>query len=162
CNARTMEIYRRLGIAERIRGAGLPADVPMAAFLCWSLAGPPPAPIPFPPWPRAPKEFRRPTAASGPPRPNRPIPQSPRKPLLKAVAEETPGVSVRFGCELLDFAQDDGGVTAQLRTADGRTGSVRAAYLVGCDGGASGVRRQLGIKLRGEYNILELRQALYR
>jgi len=34
--------------------------------------------------------------------------------------------------------------------------------MVGCDGGASTVRKQLGIKLRGEYNILELRQALYR
>src|SRR6185312_12179139 len=29
CNARTMEIYRRLGLAERIRAAGLPASCPM-------------------------------------------------------------------------------------------------------------------------------------
>ena len=34
-------------------------------------------------------------------------------------------------------------------------------YLVGCDGGASTVRKQLGIKLRGEGNLLQLRQALY-
>src|SRR5210317_2000823 len=29
CNARTMEIYRRLGIVNQIRAAGLPADCPM-------------------------------------------------------------------------------------------------------------------------------------
>ena len=39
---------------------------------------------------------------------------------------------------------------------------MRAAYLVGCDGGTSTVRKQLGIKLAGEGNTLALRQALYR
>ena len=33
CNARTMEIYRRLGVAETIRDAGLPRDAPMDVFL---------------------------------------------------------------------------------------------------------------------------------
>ena len=39
---------------------------------------------------------------------------------------------------------------------------IRAAYLVGCDGGASAVRRELGIGLSGEGNLLGLRQALFR
>jgi 2-polyprenyl-6-methoxyphenol hydroxylase-like FAD-dependent oxidoreductase len=39
---------------------------------------------------------------------------------------------------------------------------MRARYLVGCDGGASLVRRELGIGLSGEGNLLALRQALYR
>jgi hypothetical protein len=39
--------------------------------------------------------------------------------------------------------------------------TIRAAYMVGCDGGASGVRKQLGIGLQGEANLLQLRQALY-
>jgi 2-polyprenyl-6-methoxyphenol hydroxylase-like FAD-dependent oxidoreductase len=29
CNARTMEFYRRIGIAERVRALGYPADNPM-------------------------------------------------------------------------------------------------------------------------------------
>src|SRR5688572_20710864 len=33
CNARTMEIFRRMGIAERVRAAGLRADVPMDVFI---------------------------------------------------------------------------------------------------------------------------------
>ncbi len=37
-------------------------------------------------------------------------------------------------------------MTAQIKTNDGTT-AITADYLVGCDGGASNVRRQLGIKL---------------
>ena len=33
CNARTMEIYRRLGISEQVRDAGLPHNAPMDVFL---------------------------------------------------------------------------------------------------------------------------------
>ena len=41
CNARTMEIYRRLGIAQKIRDAGFPRDVPMDVFIITSLVEPP-------------------------------------------------------------------------------------------------------------------------
>src|SRR3954449_4538690 len=41
CNARTMEIYRRMGIAERVRAAGLPAEVPMDVFIVTALNAPP-------------------------------------------------------------------------------------------------------------------------
>ena len=53
------------------------------------------------------------------------------------------------------------GVRAQVKTAAGAL-ELSANYLVGCDGGGSAVRRQLGIKLSGEANLLQLRQALYR
>jgi hypothetical protein len=49
-----------------------------------------------------------------------------------------------------------------MRTHAGAVETVRAAYVVGCDGGASAVRKELGIRLRGEGNLMELRQALYR
>src|ERR671924_2040026 len=41
CNARTMEIYRRMGIAEKVRAAGLRADVPMDVFIVRALSQPP-------------------------------------------------------------------------------------------------------------------------
>src|SRR3954471_11310497 len=41
CNARTMEIYRRMGLAEKIRAAGLPAHCPMDVFIVLSLMEPP-------------------------------------------------------------------------------------------------------------------------
>ena len=41
CNARTMEIYRRMGIAAKVRAAGLRADVPMDVFIVTALNEPP-------------------------------------------------------------------------------------------------------------------------
>ncbi|MGZ5881147.1 MAG: FAD-dependent monooxygenase, partial [Xanthobacteraceae bacterium] len=41
CNARTMEIYRRMGIVEKVRAAGLPAHCPMDIFIVTSLVEPP-------------------------------------------------------------------------------------------------------------------------
>jgi FAD binding domain len=49
-----------------------------------------------------------------------------------------------------------------VRSSDGKSKEVRAAYLVGCDGGSSLVRKQLGISLRGEANLAKFRQGLYR
>jgi 2-polyprenyl-6-methoxyphenol hydroxylase-like FAD-dependent oxidoreductase len=40
CNARTMEIYRRMGIVDQVRAAGLPAHCPMDIFVVLSLAEP--------------------------------------------------------------------------------------------------------------------------
>jgi 2-polyprenyl-6-methoxyphenol hydroxylase-like FAD-dependent oxidoreductase len=54
-------------------------------------------------------------------------------------------VPIHRGLEVTGFAQDDTGVTVEL--ADGR--SLRAAYLVGCDGGRSLVRKAAGIEFPG-------------
>ena len=48
-----------------------------------------------------------------------------------------------------------------MKTAGG-TEEIRAKYLVGCDGGASLVRKEIGIELSGEGNLLTLRQALFK
>jgi 3-(3-hydroxy-phenyl)propionate hydroxylase len=56
------------------------------------------------------------------------------------------GADLRRGAEVVAIAQDDAGVDVTL--ADGST--LRAAYVVGCDGGRSTVRRLLGIGFPGE------------
>src|SRR5262245_4657843 len=48
CNARTMEIYRRMGIAGHVRGAGLPGHCPMDVFIVTSLVEPPLLHLPYP------------------------------------------------------------------------------------------------------------------
>jgi 2-polyprenyl-6-methoxyphenol hydroxylase-like FAD-dependent oxidoreductase len=161
CNARTMEIYRRLGIAQRIRAAGLGAAVPMDVFIVLSLTEPPLVAHHYPSVNEAGEEIKATNDGTQPLEPYQLISQYTLEPLLKQVAEEIPDVAVRFGCELVEFRQDADGVTATVR-ATGKTETIRADYLVGCDGGASTVRKQLGIKLKGEANLLELRQALYR
>jgi 2-polyprenyl-6-methoxyphenol hydroxylase-like FAD-dependent oxidoreductase len=161
CNARTMEIYRRLGVAERIRASGLQKDVPMDVYIVLSLAEPPLVHHPYPSVAEAYAEIAATNDGSKPLEPYQLISQYTLEPLLKSIAERTPNVTVRFGCELLSLVQDQNGVNAQVK-ASAQTGTVRADYLVGCDGGASSVRKQLGIKLRGEANLLEQRQAHFR
>jgi 3-(3-hydroxy-phenyl)propionate hydroxylase len=51
-----------------------------------------------------------------------------------------PHVSLQLGVELVSLEQDEAGVTATLRDAQGQERVVRAAYLVACDGGRSAVR----------------------
>jgi len=161
CNARTMEIYRRIGIAQKIRDAGFPRDVPMDVFIITSLTEPPLLHLPYPSVKQAQAEIAACTDGSMPLEPYQLISQYTLEPLLKSVAETLPSVDVRYGCEFVSFTQDADGVRAQVKTAHG-TVELGAQYLVGCDGGASLVRRQLGIKLQGEANLLQLRQALYR
>ncbi|MEU7132568.1 FAD-dependent monooxygenase [Streptomyces sp. NPDC046261] len=57
----------------------------------------------------------------------------------------TYGVEVELVSELAGFVQDEDGVTATL--TDGRR--IRAAYLAGCDGGRSPVRKALGVGFEG-------------
>src|SRR5207247_11360014 len=48
CNARTMEHFRRMGIADRVRAAGLRDDIPMDVFIVLSLVEPPLLHLPYP------------------------------------------------------------------------------------------------------------------
>jgi 2-polyprenyl-6-methoxyphenol hydroxylase-like FAD-dependent oxidoreductase len=161
CNARTMELFRRMGIAAQVRAAGLPADVPMDVFICLeSVVRPPLARHRYPSVSELMASGRRVNDGSMPLEPYQLISQYTLEPLLRQVAEGTPGVTVRFGTELTGFAQEAAGVTARVRENGRRARTIRAAYLAGCDGGNSTVRSQLGIELRGE-SLLELRQALF-
>ncbi|MFE6159658.1 FAD-dependent monooxygenase [Streptomyces sp. NPDC056486] len=58
------------------------------------------------------------------------------------------GARIEFGTELIDFVQDDEGVTARVAGADG-VREIRARYLVATDGARSGVRKRLGIATSG-------------
>ena len=161
CNARSMEIYRRLGVAEAIRAAGMPAHIPMDVFIVTSLIQPPLLHLPYPSVAEARKQIALCNDGTLPLEPYQLISQYTLEPLLKSVAETLPSVTVRYGCEFLSFKQDGHSVTAEIREG-GKVSTFTARYLIGCDGGTSTLRRQLGFKLAGEGNILQLRQALYR
>ncbi len=162
CNARTMEIYRRMGLSEKIRAAGFPRDVPMDVFIVTSLVEPPLLHLPYPSVAQAEAEIVACNDGTMPREPYQLISQYTLEPLLKAVAESMPNVDVRYACEFLACEQDGGGVQARVKNSDGATAQLSAQYLVGCDGGSSAVRRQLGIKLQGDANLMQFRQALYR
>ena len=162
CNARSMELYRRIGLAPRIRAAGLRADVPMDVFVVLSMTEKPLLHLTYPSVAESQAQIRVVNDGTQPCEPYQLISQYTLEPLLKAVAEALPSVTLRYRHDFVKFAEDEGGVTATVTTPDGGTDIIRSQYLVGCDGGGSPVRKQLGIKLRGEGNLMGLFQALYR
>ena len=146
-NARTMEIYRRMGLAQQIRAAGLRPDCPMDVYVVLAMNEPPLLRLHYPSVAQAQAKTRATNDGTMPLEPYQLVSQYTLEPLLKSIAETMPSLSVRFGCEFLSLQQDAEGVTARVRTADGNVEDMRAAYLVGCDGGASPVRKELGIAL---------------
>lgn len=84
----------------------------------------------------------------------RAVPQEALERILTARALEL-GVEIRRGASVEGFAEDDAGIT--VRTS---AGELRAAYLVGCDGGHSAVRRLAGFDFVGTDPTLQGIQAV--
>lgn len=161
-NARTMEIFRRLGVVDQVRAVGYPPDASMDVLIVTTLAQPPLTVLEYPTVAEHRAVIRDVRDGSEPLEPYQLVSQNDLEPVLTAAVRGLPGVTVRFGCELIDFDQDDAGVRVALRGSDGRTTEARASYLVACDGGTSPVRKQLGIPLSGRGGIIEQTQITFR
>ncbi len=153
CNhvsARSMEVFRRLGVARALRDTGLPADYPNDVAYRTTFTGTELSRIPIP----ARKD--RYTATGGPdtwwptPEPPHRINQIFLEPVLFAHAAATPGVRILNRIQMESFTQDAQGVTAQGVNLDtGEALTVQAQHLIGCDGGRSMVRKGIGARLSG-------------
>jgi 2-polyprenyl-6-methoxyphenol hydroxylase-like FAD-dependent oxidoreductase len=161
CNPRSMEIFRRLGLADTIRAAGYPPDWPMDTYLVFDLMRPPLFKMAHPTVAEAKAKRDVTLDGSMPLEPYQIISQYTLEPLLKSVVEREPHVAVKFGHALESLTQAADGVTAQVRKSNGETLSITAEYMVGCDGGSSTVRKQLDFKMDGEPHLREMRQALF-
>ncbi|HLG76845.1 MAG TPA: FAD-dependent monooxygenase, partial [Ktedonobacteraceae bacterium] len=60
-------------------------------------------------------------------------------------------VRVQWRTGLASLQQDSEGITATVRHADGNEETVRARYVIGCDGSKSVVRQTLGIPFEGDH-----------
>ena len=161
CNARSMELFRRIGLSKKIRDAGLRADCSMDVFIVEDLTKPPLLEEKHPSIEESQKKIRDCNDLAMALEPYQLISQYTLEPLLKTEAESLKSVEVRFAHKFIEFEQNDTSVTVRCMGSNGELLSFSADYLVGCDGGSSPIRKQLGIKLRGEGRILELQQALF-
>lgn len=161
CNARSMEMFRRIGLSKKIREAGLRADCPMDVFIVEDLTKPALLEEKHPSIQTFQEKIRECKDLSMSLEPYQLISQYTLEPLLKSEAEALQSVEVLFGHEFVEFEQSDDGVSVRCEDSDGKSKTLTGVYLVGCDGGSSPIRKQLGIKLRGEGGILELQQALF-
>ena len=154
CNhvsARTMEIFRRLGVAGKLRNAGLPADYPNDVSYRTCFTGPELARIPIP------CRRDRYIATDGPdtdwptPEPPHRINQIFLEPILFDHAAQMPRLHILCETELEAVGNGDDGARARAR--DLKTGEpliVDCRYMVGCDGGSSLVRKAIGARLHGD------------
>jgi 2-polyprenyl-6-methoxyphenol hydroxylase-like FAD-dependent oxidoreductase len=149
-NARTMEHYRRIGLSERIRAAGLPPEHPtdvayFTRFNGWELAR-----IRMP----SERAKMRAVAEAGLtdqcPEPLLRANQMYVEPILLEEARHRPNITMRFGWEAIKLEADDDvcTVVAESRGVGGQE-TWQARYVVGCDGARSFVRRQLGARYGG-------------
>ena len=166
CNhvaSRTMETFRRLGFANAVRAAGLPDDYPNDVVVRTRATGYELTRI------HIPCRRDRFSDNSGPdgwwptPEPPHRINQIFLEPVLAANAAHSPGIKIAYRTEFLGFEQDAEGVTAYARDLiTGDELSVRASYLIGCEGGRSLVRRAIGAKLMGDEVIQRVQSSYIR
>ena len=166
CNqvsARSMEIFRRLGLAKALREAGLPKDFPCDVVSATTVTGVELSRVVIP------SRSERYTATNGPdtwwptPEPSHRINQTYFEPMLSAHAAAQPRIRILNRTEVQDFVQDDRGVVATARNLDsGERHSIACTYLVGCDGGKSTIRKAIGAKLVGTSEIQRVQSTYIR
>ncbi len=152
--ARTMEHFRRLGFAHKIRALGLPADHPSDIAYLTRFSG------------RELARLRLPTAAvatqviktmggswSAAELPHR-VSQKFVEVTLREEAEKQASVEVRYGWRLQAFEDCGDHIEATIAPVDDSQHiTVHAQYLIGADGARSRVRSQLGFTWEGDTGI---------
>src|SRR5260370_32930179 len=149
CNARTMEFYRRLALADQIRAASHFRDIPMDVFIATNLCGKKLLQLSYASVAAMQEAGRHCNDGTMPLEPYQLISQYTLESLLKSVVESLPKADVRFGCELISFSQDAAGVDADHTYTDGKTTKIRTRYMAGCDGGSGTVHHPLGMDIEG-------------
>jgi len=154
-NQRTMEILGDTGVAETIYACGTPPENMRATAWYAGFAGTADAGRKLGQmeiWGAGYTDTDW-MVASGCPSTN--LPQIRLEPILREQAEELAPGRVRFHHELVEMREEGEGVTATVRDLDaGRDYTVRAQYVLGCDGGRT-VGQALGVEMEGPRNIAQ-------
>jgi 2-polyprenyl-6-methoxyphenol hydroxylase-like FAD-dependent oxidoreductase len=166
CNhvsARSMEIFRQLGVAARVRDAGLPPDYPNDVAYRTTTTGSELSRI------RIPSRRDRSTAGDGPdtwwptPEPPHRINQIFLEPILFSHATDALDVRILNRTRIDDFTQARDGVRATGTNLDtGAEVGISCDYLVGCDGGKSMVRKKIGARLAGTEVVGRVQSTYFR
>ncbi len=162
-SARTMEIFRRLGVARLVRDAGLPADYPNDVAFRTAATGLELARIPIPC--RAERYSAKEGLDIGWPTPEPPhrINQIYLEPVLFACAAAIPNLRILTHTSVLEFEQNKNAVRAIASDVGVKeTIEIFARYLIGCDGAHSEIRRKIGAVLSGDAAVVEAQSTYIR
>ncbi|MCC6632499.1 MAG: FAD-dependent oxidoreductase [Gammaproteobacteria bacterium] len=166
CNhvsARTMETFRELGFASRVRAAGLPDEYPNDVVVRTTATGHELMRI------HIPCRRDRFTDTSGPdgawptPEPPHRVNQIYLEPILFDEARRSGLITLRNRVEFVSHEQDEQGVTVLARDLDAGTElRWRARFMVGCEGGRSLVRNAIGARLVGDEVVQRVQSTWFR
>jgi 2-polyprenyl-6-methoxyphenol hydroxylase-like FAD-dependent oxidoreductase len=131
--ARTLEIYEQIGLADNLIGLGAVAE--KARIVVGGKV-------------RGEASFRE-FGSGMSPYPFVLIVEQGKHEALVYDFIKSHGDQVHWQTELQKFTQDDAGVRAVVRTSEGETRTIEAKFLVGCDGAKSPVRHALGLTFEG-------------
>jgi 2-polyprenyl-6-methoxyphenol hydroxylase-like FAD-dependent oxidoreductase len=154
-NARSMELFRRLGLVDALRAVAVPVGNNFDVSWITSLSGHELHRFRYPSVTEWRRLIRERNDGSMPGEAPMRVSQVEIEPVLQRAVTALPGVDARWGIGLEDLSQDAEGVTATLRASDGAVEQVRCQYLAGCDGGTSQVRHCLDIPLDGQARVMD-------
>jgi 2-polyprenyl-6-methoxyphenol hydroxylase-like FAD-dependent oxidoreductase len=166
CNhvaARTMEIFRRLGVAEKVRNAGLPADYPHDISYRTAFTGQELTRIQIP---CRRDRFTRKDGPDG----NWPTAEPPHRinqiflePILFDHAAANPRIHIINRTSVEDVTVEEGSASVGLRDLEtGEIKRVSCRYLLGCDGARSIVRKAIGAELSGDAVVQRVQSTFIR
>ena len=164
-NSRSMEHYRRIGLQDKLLNAAYPRDLQVnLVFADKAHCGHIIFKREFNSWGevidgKADKGFPYFQVGASPSPPIF-IPQITTEPIIKEHLEMTSKtVKMFWDCQVTSLEQDEDGITVKtIKTSstdeeDAEEKVFRAKYLIGCDGGSSFIRKQLGIHTYGEFIV---------
>lgn len=166
CNhiaARSMEIFRRLGVASKLRSAGLPESYPNDVSFRTTVTGIEMARI------RIPCRRDRYTATGGAdtwwatPEPPHRLNQIFMEPILWDHAAGMAQIQIIDETEIDAFVQDEARVVACAHDlSNGSRFAIECDYLIGCDGGKSRMRKAIGARFVGDAVVQRVQSSYIR
>jgi 2-polyprenyl-6-methoxyphenol hydroxylase-like FAD-dependent oxidoreductase len=152
-SSRTMEHFRRRGFSKEVRALGLTADHPQDIVYCGRFSEPELTRFKIP----SRQEVADRSAFGDYGEDTWPTPELPHRaqqmmiePVMRLQAEKYSSVEMLCGWRANSFEIDADGVTVSIKsTENDESFDIRGAYMVGCDGPRSFVRKSCGIVYEG-------------
>ena len=153
-NGRSMELFRRLGLARKLRAAGVPDTHPLDVAWVTSMAGHELHRFKYAPPAELRARYHTINDGAQPLEPAMRVSQIVVEPILQAAVLAEPLIDARWGMAVEGAGQSAIGVWIDVRDREtDQVQRVEGAYLAGCDGGNSTVRNAMDIGLEGDTGV---------
>lgn len=150
-NARSMELFRKLGLADELRQHGVPSDIDQDVLMSTGLSSKEPlTKWELPGVDKFRKRIRENNDGTQPLEPWQRLSQAIFEKWLKGICDEDPLIDVRFGWKVESVREEKDGVKTTVTNSETGISTVFVSgYVAGCDGASSRVRRSLEIPVDG-------------